>query len=173
MQLNWYQCAKLAKKNSHRSKSPTQPSSQLIAPSWPLQWWGINIVGKLTSAQGNYNFAIVVVEYFIKWVEAKPVTNVTSATIPKFFWQNIICRYGVPQQITVDNTKYFDSGMFKDFFHQVRMRVSFTSVYRPQSNGAVERANALIFEAIKKFLKAKRKENGQKSCQRLCGVTIQ
>jgi hypothetical protein len=29
-------------------------------------------------------------------VKAKPVTNITSATIQKFFWQNIICRYGVP-----------------------------------------------------------------------------
>jgi hypothetical protein len=42
-------------------------------------------VGKLTLAQGNYTFTIVTVEYFTKWVEAKPVTNITSATIQKFF----------------------------------------------------------------------------------------
>jgi ribonuclease HI len=71
-------------KISHRCKAPAQPS-QLIAPSWPLQRWGIDIVGKLTPAQGNYTFAIVTVEYFTKWVEAKPVTNITSATIQKFF----------------------------------------------------------------------------------------
>jgi hypothetical protein len=34
---------------------------------------------------GNYTFAIVAVEYFTKWVEAKPITNVSSATIKKFF----------------------------------------------------------------------------------------
>jgi hypothetical protein len=39
-------------KFSHHSKAPPQPS-QLIAPSWPLQRWVINIVGKLTPAQGN------------------------------------------------------------------------------------------------------------------------
>jgi hypothetical protein len=75
-------------------KALTQPS-QLIAPSWPLQRWGIDIIGKVTPAQGNYTFAIVIVEYFAKWVQAKPVTNITSATIQKNFWQNIICRYGV------------------------------------------------------------------------------
>jgi hypothetical protein len=32
----------------------------------------------------------------MKWVEAKPVTNITSSTIKKFFWQNIIYRYGIP-----------------------------------------------------------------------------
>jgi hypothetical protein len=97
------------------------------------------------------------VEYFTKWVEVKPVTNVSSATIQKFFWQNIIYSYGVPQPITVDNAKYFDSGMFKDFYHKVGTKVSFTYEYHPQSNGAVERANAVIFEAIKKILEGEKK----------------
>jgi hypothetical protein len=47
--------------------------------------------------------------------------------------------------------------MIKDFNHQVGTKVSFTSVYHPQSNGAVERANALIFEAIKKILEGEKK----------------
>jgi hypothetical protein len=97
------------------------------------------------------------VEHFTKWVEVKPVMNITSATIQKFFWQNIICHYGVPQQITIDNAKYFDSAMFKDFYHQVKTKVSFASVYHPQSNGVVERANTLIFKAIKKILKGEKK----------------
>jgi hypothetical protein len=86
-------------------------------------------MGKLTPARGNYTFTIVIVEYFTKLVEATPVTNITLATIQEFFWQNIICCYGVPQQINVDNAKYFDSAMFKDFYHQVGTKVSFTSVY--------------------------------------------
>jgi hypothetical protein len=48
--------------------------------------------------------------------------------------------------------------MFKDFCHQVGMKVSFTSVCHPQFNGAVERANALIFEAIKKILEGEKKD---------------
>jgi hypothetical protein len=67
-------------KFSHRSTAPAQPS-QLIVPSWPLQQWSIDIVGNLTIAQGNYTFAIVVVEYFSKWVEVKTKTNITSGTI--------------------------------------------------------------------------------------------
>jgi hypothetical protein len=61
----------------------SRQSSQLIAPYWPLQWWGISIIGKLTLAEENYTFAIVAVEYFIKWIEVNPVTNVSSATIQK------------------------------------------------------------------------------------------
>jgi hypothetical protein len=98
--------------------------------------------------QGNYTFTVVAVEYFTKWIEAKPLTNVSSTMIKKFFWQNIVCRYGVPRHIIVDNVKYFDNAMFKEFCQQIGTKVAFTSVYHPQSNGAVKSANSLIFEAM-------------------------
>jgi hypothetical protein len=69
---------------SHKTKAPAQPV-QLIALSWPLQLRGINIVGKLTPAHDNYTITIVAVEYFTKWVEVKPLTNVTSTSIKKLF----------------------------------------------------------------------------------------
>jgi hypothetical protein len=47
--------------------------------------------------------------------------------------------------------------MFKDFCHQIGMKVSFASVYHSQLNGAVERANTLIFEAINKILEGRKK----------------
>jgi hypothetical protein len=146
-------------KFSRKMNALAQPV-QLIASSWPLQRWGIDIVGKLTPAQGNYTFVVVVVEYFTKWVEAKPLTNVSSISIKKFFWQNIIYHYGLPRHITIDNTKYFDNEMFKDFCHQIGMKVAFALVYHPQTNGVVERANGLIFEVIKKTLKVKKRKMG-------------
>jgi hypothetical protein len=47
--------------------------------------------------------------------------------------------------------------MLKDFCHRPGTKVSFASLYNPQSNGAVERANGLIFEAIKKILEGEKK----------------
>jgi hypothetical protein len=51
--------------------------------------------------------------------------------------------------------------MYKDFYHQIGMKVAFASVYHPLFNGMVERVNALIFEAIKKSLKERKR--GSKS----------
>jgi hypothetical protein len=65
-------------------------------------------VGSLPTAQGNFKFAIVAVEYFTKWIEARPVATITSATIKTFFSQQIICRFGIPKELTVDNGKQFD-----------------------------------------------------------------
>jgi hypothetical protein len=46
----------------------------------------MDIVSPLPTAPGNYTHAVVAIEYFSKWVEAKPLLSITSATIQKFFW---------------------------------------------------------------------------------------
>jgi hypothetical protein len=76
---------------------------------------------------------------------------VSSASIKKFFWQNIIYHYGIPRDVIVDNV------MFKEFYHQIGVKVASSSVYHPESNGAIERANSLILEAIKKILEGEKK----------------
>jgi hypothetical protein len=94
-----------------------------------LQRWGIDIVGPLTTKQGNYKYAVVAVEYFTKRVEAKPLVHITTAGLRIFFWQNIICRFGVPRKITIDDVKQFDCHIIKDFCHQMGVKAAFTSVY--------------------------------------------
>jgi transposase InsO family protein len=112
----------------------------------------MDIVGPLPTTQGNFKFVVVAVEYFTKWIEARPLATITSVTIRKFFWQQIICRFGVPRELTVDNGKQFDCQDIREYRRSIGMKLCFASVYHPQSNGAVERANGQIFSAIKKCL---------------------
>jgi transposase InsO family protein len=92
------------------------------------------------------------VEYFSKWIEAKPLATITSATVQKFFWQNIVCRFGVPKAITVDNGTQFDAETFKTFCDQIGTKIHFASVRHPESNGLVERANGIIITGIMKSI---------------------
>jgi hypothetical protein len=134
-----------------RSSNPSQ-FTKLIAHTWPLQRWGLDIVGPLPTAQGNLIFTFVAIEYFTKWIEARAVSTITSKTAQKFFWQNIIYRFGVPPELTIDNGKQFDSQDFRDFYFSIGTKPIFASVYHPQSNDIIERANDKIFTAIKKRL---------------------
>jgi hypothetical protein len=125
---------------------------QTIEPTWPLARWGIDIIGKLPPAQGKFQYAVVAVQYFTEWIEAKPVINMSSFTMKKFLWQNIICRFGVPRHITVDNGTQFDSQDFKDYCQNMEIQLCFASVRHLQSNEAVERANGIICIDISKCL---------------------
>jgi hypothetical protein len=146
-------------KFSPRSGSPSQ-FTKLIAHTWPLQRWGLDIVGPLPTAQGNLKFAFVAVEYFTKWIEVRAVSTITSKTAQKFLWQNIVCRFGVPSELTVDNDKQFDSQDFKDFCFSIGTKLAFASVYHPQSNRVVERANGKIFTTVKKMLLDEKRASG-------------
>jgi transposase InsO family protein len=126
--------------------------TQLIQPTWPQQIWGLDLLGPLPLAQGNLKYVVVVMEYFSKWIEAKPLATITSATLQKLFWQSIVCRFGVPKAITVDNGTQFDAKTFKTFCSQIDTKIHFASVRHSKSNGLVERANGIIMTGIMKSI---------------------
>jgi transposase InsO family protein len=95
---------------------------------------------------------VVAVEYFSKWIEAKPLATITSVTFQKFFWQNIVCRFGVQKAINVDNGTQFDAEAFKEFCDQIGTKIHFASVRHLESNGLVERANGIIMTGIMKLI---------------------
>jgi ribonuclease HI len=119
------------------ARDQKQPSSltQLIQLTWPLQRWGLDLLGPLPPAQGNFKYVVVAVEYFSKWIEAKHLATITSVTVQKFFWQNIVCRFGMPKAITVGNGTQFDAEAFKDFCDQIGTKIHFASVRHPELNG--------------------------------------
>lgn len=146
-------CEACHKTSLHQS-SPSRPT-QLIAPTWPLQRWGMDLVA--TTIPGGNKFAVVAIVYFTRWIEARPLANITSTTVKKFFWQSIVCKFSVPKTLTIDNGKQFDSDLFKQFCQNIRTTLAFASVYHPESNGAIERGNRVVFSAISKTLFSLRK----------------
>ena len=60
----------------------------------------------------QYNFFIVAIDYFIKWIEAEPIATITEAKITSFVWKNIIFRFGIPNVIILNNGKQFDNPKF-------------------------------------------------------------
>ena len=110
------------------------------------------MLGPLPPAQGNLKYVVVAVEYFSKWIKAKPLATITSPTLQKFFWQNNVCRFGVPKAIIVDNGTQFDAETFKTFCDQIGTKIHYASVRHPKSNGLVERATEIITTGIMKSI---------------------
>ena len=63
----------------------------------------------------------------------------------------------MPRILTVDNGKQFDSDNFRDFCRSMGTTIAFASVYHPESNGAIERANRVVFSSISETLFSLRK----------------
>ena len=71
-------------------QSTTDPS-QVDGESVAVCHVGIDIIGVLPIAKGGAKYAIVVVDYFTKWVEAEPLTKITARKVISFVVRNIIC----------------------------------------------------------------------------------
>ena len=109
---------------------------------------------------------MVAIEYFTTWIEAKPLATITSESVKKFFWQTIICRFGVPRTLTIDNGKQFDSDKFKEFCKSIGTKIAFASVYHPESNRVVERANRVnILSNIDDLIQPLKRQMGRRTTE--------
>ncbi|GJV69115.1 reverse transcriptase domain-containing protein [Tanacetum coccineum] len=105
--------------------------------------------GPFPKGPGKVKFLIVAMDYFTKWIEAKPVSTITGNQVKKFVWDNIVCRFGLPGEIVSDNGKQFSDNPFKDWCEKLNITQRFASMKHPQSNGLVERANRILGDGIK------------------------
>ena len=63
----------------------------------------MDIVGPLPVEVALKKFLLVAIDYFSKWIEVETYANIKDQDVSKFVWKNIVCRFGIPQAIIVDN----------------------------------------------------------------------
>nr|GFB40408.1 reverse transcriptase domain-containing protein [Tanacetum cinerariifolium] len=77
------------------SINPQQQLTPITSP-WPFYKWRIDIAGPFPEGHGKVKFLIVAMDYFTKWIEAKPVATITGSQVKKIMWDNIVWRFGLP-----------------------------------------------------------------------------
>lgn len=79
----------------------------------------------------------------------------------QFVSRNIICRFGLPKELT-DNGKQFIRKAFIKFYKELKIRLCRSSPYKAQANGQVESSYKIMISILKKSLE-KLKRNGPKN----------
>ena len=143
----WDKCQRFARTEYH----PPKKLTSIVFP-WPFAQWGLDILGPFPKAKAQKKFVIVACEYFTKWAEADAVATITQRSVEKFIWENIVCRFGIPKHIIVDNGPQLKGEHLKRFCDNLHITISPTSVAHLQSNGQTEATNKNILNSIKKRL---------------------
>ena len=141
---------KICQEHAKISHLPSEPLTSIISP-WPFQQWGLDILKPLPIGRGQCKFAIVVLDYFTKWAEAKPLVTITEQKVRNFIWRSIICRFGIPKALLSDNGKQFDNLKFKNFCAELGIKNYYSSLAHSQSNGQAE----VTIRTLKAALKTK------------------
>ena len=91
-------------------------------------------------------------DYFTKWVEAEPLSNIRDVETKRFVWKNIVTRFGIPHTIILDNGLQFGSKAFKRYSWDLGIRNRYSTLAYPQGNGQAEANNKVIVNGLKKRL---------------------
>ena len=70
----------------------------------------------------------------------------------KFFWRNIVTRFGVPHTLISDNGFQFDSKAFRRYCGKLEIANRYSTPAYPQGNGQAEAINKVIVNGLKKRL---------------------
>ena len=133
------------------SRVSAQDLTTITSP-WPFAQWGIDIVGQPPTALAQKKLLLVVIDYFSKWIEVEAFTSIKDKDVIQFVWKNIVCRFGIPQSIITDNGPQFDSKVYRNLCHELKIRHLYTTLRYPQSNGQEKASNKTLLIALKKLL---------------------
>jgi transposase InsO family protein len=77
-----------------------------------------------------------------------PIVKVHSKEALAFF-TDIIYRFGIPNTIITDNGTHFTGKKFINFRDDNNIRVDWSAVVHPKTNGQVERENSMLLQGLK------------------------
>ncbi|XP_028112168.1 protein NYNRIN-like [Camellia sinensis] len=112
----------------------------------------IDVNGTVSPKGSNgHEFILVVINCFTKWVEAQSYSVLKASYVAKFIRNNVICRYGVPNEIISDNGSHFKK-VVMDLLQKYNVAFHESSTYRPQTNGAIEATNKNVKNILRKMM---------------------
>ncbi|XP_060211893.1 uncharacterized protein LOC132639467 [Lycium barbarum] len=114
---------------------------------------GMDIVGPIGPSDSNgHRFILVSIDYFTKWVEATSHKSVTKKVVADFVKNNLICHFGVPESIIIENGANLNSHPMNNIYEQFKITHRNSTAYRRQMNCAVEAANKNIKRILRKMI---------------------
>ena len=97
----------------------------------------------------SYRYLLTYVDRFTRWIEAIPMSTITTEEVAEALVNGWISRFGVPLEIITDRGHQFESDLFNKLLKLCGfLRLSTTS-YHPQSNGMIERQHRTLKQMIR------------------------
>lgn len=105
----------------------------------PMERVLIDIAGAFPESRAGNKYALIVTDWFTKYVEIYAMPNQEAVTVAKTLVQEFFSRYGVPTCLHSDQGTNFESKLFDAMCTLLNIEKTRTTPFRPQSDGQSER----------------------------------
>ncbi|UYV81606.1 hypothetical protein LAZ67_20001679 [Cordylochernes scorpioides] len=107
-----------------------------------------DLVGPLPPSE-KYRYIFTCVDRFTRWPKALPIQDITTKTVANAFLSVWISRFGVPEKVTTDQGRQFESSLFGELTRLLGINRIRISPYHPAANGLVERFHRQLKDSLR------------------------
>jgi transposase InsO family protein len=143
-------CDTCQRRRKEKEIEPLQPVKVTTA----FAHIGIDIIGPLPRTLRGNRYIIMAIDYLTKYPEARALQLADSLSIVPFIYEDIICRHGIPLEITSDRGTEFVNELVRTLCQQYKIRHIITTAYHPQGNGLTERVNQTVKNTLAKSVQS-------------------
>lgn len=101
-------------------------------------------------------YILVIEDHFSRRVEATAMSKEDARSAAKFLCRKLIPRFGIPDFLSSDNGTYFVNNLIEHIIAAFGIDHKLGCVYHPQSQGMVERTNAILKSKLAKICESSR-----------------
>ena len=113
---------------------------------------GVDLMGPFAQTTNGMTYVMVIQDHFTKWLEAVPLPNKAAVTVADAMFNHWFAVHGTPQQLHCDQGTEFTADVTRELCEKFHVDKSFTTSYRPQSNGLIERSNRSLQAILKNYV---------------------
>ena len=135
-------------KTNHTMKKGNLQSLAIPEAKW--QEVSIDFITDLPSAVESEDSIMKVVDRATKMVHLIPCRKTTTAGEPaRLYWQHVVRLHGFPWAIHTDRGAQFIGRWWREIWTLLGTKLKFGTAYHPQSQGHVERMNAVVSQTLR------------------------
>ena len=138
-----------------QSKDPTHPKRPDLNPikcNKPFEHVIVDCFGPLKTSSSGNQYIVIFQDHFSKLVILQPCADITAETLSEILVTRVISVYGCPVILHSDRGSNFLSQHFTHTCKRFGITQNFSTAYRPQSQGLVERFNRTMGSYIRSFV---------------------
>lgn len=123
-----------------------------ISATQPWEMIGMDILGPLPTSRRGYNYVIVFMDYFSRYVIIRPLRTQTAAEVARVLMSAVLLDRAPPARLLSDRGSAFRSDLLKELYELFGVHKVYTSAYHPQTDGMVERFNHTLVAMLSHYV---------------------
>ena len=144
---SWCQCCAVC----GRCKVAVRGHGQLQQPTYEAfnERVSVDLMGPFERTQDGNEYIAVMQDHFTKWVEGRAICGKEALTVAEAVVQEWILKHGAPISLHSDRGKEFTTALHQEVCDLLRIAKTYSTAYRPQANGMVERCNRSLLAMLR------------------------